>query len=124
MVTPAKSLKWYRELADKKGRLQSGAFLVEGEKAIRQIIAVRPDEITEILSVTAPPPLFRRYPARILTASQFRYISATHTPQGIAAAVRLPPDIYSAGLPADAGKRILLLEDVQDPGNVGPLIRP
>ena len=123
MVTPAKSLKWYRELADKKGRLKSGAFLIEGEKAIRQIIAGRPDEITEILSVEEPPPLFRRYPVRIVTASQFRYISATQTPQGIAAVVLLPKDIYSAGLPADAGKRILLLEDVQDPGNVGALIR-
>ena len=123
MSTPLKSLKWYRELADKKGRLKSGVFLVEGDKAIRQIIAGRPNAITEILSVEEPPPPCRDYPVRMVTASQFRYISATQTPQGIAAVVRLPADIYSATLPEDAGHRILLLEDIQDPGNVGALIR-
>jgi TrmH family RNA methyltransferase len=123
MAAPLKSLKWYRSLADKKGRLEAGFFLIEGDKAISQIIAGHPDATAEILSVDEPPPLFRRYPARTLTASQFRYISAAQTPQGIAAVVRIPVDISSASLPVNAGSRVLLLEDIQDPGNVGTLIR-
>lgn len=121
-VTP-KSLKWYRELADKKGRVNYGVFLVEGEKAISQIIAASPESITEIVSKVEPPHLFRPYPVRGVNESEFRYISATQTPQGIAAVVRLPPDAYSANLPANTGSRVLLLEDVQDPGNTGTLIR-
>ena len=39
------------------------------------------------------------------------------------AAVLLPPDTYSEKLPGDYSGRILLLEDIQDPGNVGALIR-
>ena len=39
------------------------------------------------------------------------------------AVVRLPVDTYSGSLPEDAGNKILLLEDIQDPGNVGTLIR-
>ncbi|MFC1968772.1 TrmH family RNA methyltransferase [Chloroflexota bacterium] len=39
------------------------------------------------------------------------------------AVVRLPLDVYSGYLPEDVGNRILLLEDIQDPGNVGTLIR-
>ncbi len=120
---PVKSLKWYRQLADKKGRLETGVFLVEGEKAIRQIAAFHPDAITEVLSVTEPPPLYRHYPVRIVTASQFRYISSAQTPQGIAAVVKIPQDTYSSKVPEDAGRHILLLEDIQDPGNVGTLIR-
>jgi TrmH family RNA methyltransferase len=123
MATSEKSLKWYRQLADKKGRLAAGVFAVEGEKAIRQIAAARPEAITEIISVAEPPPLFRKYPARIINASQFRYISSAQSPQGILAVVKIPEDIYTANLPQDTGSRILLLEDIQDPGNVGALIR-
>jgi TrmH family RNA methyltransferase len=123
VLTPLKSLKWYRELADVKGRLKNGVFLVEGDKAIRQIMANRPGEITEILAVEEPPAVYRDYPVRFITASQFSYISSTRTPQGIAAVVRLPDDIYSPGLPPETGSRVLLLEDIQDPGNAGTLIR-
>ncbi len=39
------------------------------------------------------------------------------------AVVHLPVDMYSGYLPEDVGDKILLLEDIQDPGNVGTLIR-
>jgi TrmH family RNA methyltransferase len=123
MPPPLKPLKWYKELADKKGRLEAGAFLVEGERAIRQIAESHPEAIAEILSVEAPPPACGKYPLRQLTESQFRAICHTKTPQGIMAVVRLPADTYSTSLPGDAGSKILLLEDIQDPGNVGTLIR-
>ncbi|MBN1160618.1 MAG: RNA methyltransferase [Dehalococcoidales bacterium] len=118
-----KSLKWYRQLAERKGRLEAGAFTVEGEKAILQIAASRPEAITEIVSLERPPTPLQDYPVRKVTASQFKYIGSTQTPQGIMAVVRIPADTYSSNLPADPGKRILLLEDIQDPGNTGTLIR-
>lgn len=123
MSATLKPLKWYKELAEKKGRLKAGAFAVEGDRAIRQIMSVHPDEITEIIAIEEPPAAYRDYPSRLVTESQFRNISSTKTPQGIMAVVRIPEDIYSASLPRDAGRRILLLEDIQDPGNVGTLIR-
>ncbi len=120
---PEKSLKWYRQLADKKGRLETGLFLVEGEKAIRQIVASHPEAISEIISVAESPTILSKYPQRLVNSSEFRYISSTQTPQGIAAVVKIPPDIYSPTPPKDVGNHILLLEDIQDPGNVGTLIR-
>ncbi len=123
MPAPLKPLKWYKELSDKKGRLKGGAFIVEGDKAIRQIMSIRPDEIIEIISIKEPPAAYRHYPARLVTESQFRNISSNRTPQGIMAVVRIPEDIYSARLPEEAGNKILLLEDIQDPGNIGTLIR-
>jgi TrmH family RNA methyltransferase len=86
-------------------------------------MAAHPDEITEILTVEEPPTAYRHYPARLVTETQFRYISSTRTPQGIMAVVRIPADVYTDHLPQDIGNRILLLEDIQDPGNVGTLIR-
>lgn len=123
MTMPVKSLKWYRQLADRKGRLEAGFFLVEGEKAIRQIVASHPEAITEIIAVEEPPADFRHYPVREVSESQFRYISSTQTPQGMTAVVKIPEDLYTANLPEDTGNRILLLEDIQDPGNAGTLIR-
>ena len=123
MSTPLKSLKWYKKLATRKGRLEAGAFLVEGSSAIRQIIGSHPDEIIEILTMEEPLPVYRNYPVRLVTESQFRSICLTRTPQGTMAVVRLPVDMCSGYLPEDAGNKILLLEDIQDPGNVGTLIR-
>ena len=123
MSTPLKSLKWYKKLATKKGRLEAGAFLVEGNSAIKQIISSHPDEIIEILTIEEPPPVYCNYPVRLISESQSRSICLTRTPQGTIAIVRLPVDIYSDYLPEDTGNKILLLEDIQDPGNVGTLIR-
>lgn len=116
-------IKWYRSLADKEGRLSAQAFLVEGEKAIRQIIDNHPSDVREILSVHQPPDFCRGYSWKQLTESQFKSISSTKTPQLLAALVDLPADVYTSKLPDDAGSRVLLLENVQDPGNVGTLIR-
>jgi RNA methyltransferase, TrmH family len=123
MASEAKSLKRYRELADKKGRLQQGVFLVEGEKSISQIMASHPGDITEIIAEVETPSLFRRYPIRTVTASQFQYISSAQTPQGISAVVKLPLGIYTSNVPSSPASRILLLENIQDPGNAGTLIR-
>jgi TrmH family RNA methyltransferase len=123
MSTPLKPLRWYKELATKKGRLEAGAFLVEGDRAIKQVISRHPDEVIEILTIEEPLPLYRNYPVRLVTESQFRSICLTRTPQGTMAVVHLPMDVFSDYLPEDAGNKILLLEDIQDPGNVGTLIR-
>lgn len=123
MTEPGKSLKWYRELARKKGRLDVGAFLVEGDRAIRQIIGMDPNSIIEIVAEKEPSSIYRDYSIRRVTESQFTYISSTRTPQGILAVVRIPEALYSDDLPEDIGQKLLLLEDIQDPGNTGTLIR-
>lgn len=123
MVAPLKPLKWYKHLATKKGRLEGGAFVIEGEKAIRQTIATQPENIIEILTTEEAPPAYAAYPARRLTESQFKSICQTRTPQGIMAVIRLPEDIYTGSLPENTGGKILLLKDIQDPGNTGTLIR-
>ncbi len=118
-----KPVKWYKSLASRKGRLEAGAFLVEGERAIRQVISSSPGALIEILSTAEPAPDYSDYPARLLTDNQMGTISSTRTPQGIIAVVRPPAEMYWDRMPDSPGTRILLLEDVQDPGNVGALIR-
>ena len=122
-IPPLKSLKWYRKLAARKGRLEAGAFVVEGERAVRQLVDGHADEIIEIIAVDRAPASFRALPCRLLAEDQFAGISQTRSPQGILAVVSLPAEAYSAKPPPEPGGRLLLLEDIQDPGNVGGLIR-
>jgi len=122
-TNPLKPIKWYKNLATRKGRLEAKAFLVEGTRAIRQIISNNPDELIEIVSTKKLAPFYHNYAKRYVTDSQLCSISSTKTPQETIAVVRLPLDMYSDHLPDKIGTKILLLEDVQDPGNVGTLIR-
>lgn len=121
-----KPLKWYAELSSVRGRRESGCFLVEGFRAIHQIYSASPQVIDELLlvdTVDSPPKELSGIPWFLVTFSQLKKISSSVTPQGIVAVVRLPSDVYGTTLPRETGNRILLLEDIQDPGNIGTLIR-
>ena len=120
---PLKSIKWYKTLSTGRGRLEAGAFLLEGSRAIDQVINGHPDALIEILSIAELPASYRRFNVRTINAKQLDSICSTKTPQGIVAVVRLPRDMYSDHLPEETGGKILLLEDIQDPGNVGTLLR-
>jgi len=123
LAQPLQPLKYYRRLATRKGRLEAGAFVVEGERAVAQVAENHPAAILEIVTVEGVPAPHPQYPRRTLTGSQFRHIATSRTPQGVLAVVSLPAEAYSDSLPEDPGNRLLLLEDIQDPGNVGTLIR-
>ncbi len=118
-----KPIKWYKNLATRKGRLEAEAFLIEGDRAIRQIISSHPDDIIEVVYTEELPPFYHQYSNRLVTDSELRSICSNKAPQGIIAVVGLPLYTYSDQLPDNIGAKILLLEDVQDPGNVGTLIR-
>ncbi len=123
MPEPLKPLSWYKELSEGKSRRESGCFLVEGERAIRQVAGIRPEAVTELISSIPLPPDLDRYPVRTVTEKQLRSVSTASTPQGLIAVVRLPQESYAESLPDTPGCRVLVLEDIQDPGNVGTLIR-
>lgn len=122
-MTTSHLIRRLKALSSKRERVEAGLFVVEGERAIRQILGSRPDDVVEIIATNEKASGFKERPVRKLSARQFRAIASAKTPQGILAVVRQPPDCYSGRPPKDPGNRILLLEDVQDPGNVGTLIR-
>jgi TrmH family RNA methyltransferase len=60
---------------------------------------------------------------RHLTDAQYSSVSLSQSPQGLLAVVRLPQGCYTEELPKNPGSKILLLEHIQDPGNIGTLVR-
>ena len=115
-------LGWYRSLANIEGRLEKGFFLVEGERAARQVMETGPSAVDELVGVSQDYRL-GEYPFRRISEKQFTRIATSRTPQGIMAVVSLPLQTYSRQFPQNPGNKILLLEDVQDPGNIGTLVR-
>jgi TrmH family RNA methyltransferase len=117
-------LKWYKSLQTSKGRDDRQAFLVEGHRAIRQIAQVAGHRIKEIIyseEMKEISGLAR--PFHHIPSAQFRSISLSQHPSGPLAVVTLPEDCDRTDLPSLCGNKILVLEDIQDPGNAGTLVR-
>ncbi|MFC2027203.1 TrmH family RNA methyltransferase [Chloroflexota bacterium] len=121
--SPLKPLNWYKNLTSKRGRIDAGAFLIEGNKAIRQIAENHPSEVIEIITAESPVIDFGNHPVRVVTEKQFNSISHVKTPQGMMAVLHLSEAIYTDELPETIGSKVLLLENIQDPGNVGTILR-
>ncbi|MCL2183567.1 MAG: RNA methyltransferase [Chitinispirillia bacterium] len=123
-----KPLSWYKSLSLPKNRRQYGYFLIEGKRAVDQVLTFHRDSVEEILCTDgALPsiPLSNDVPVRTLPDVNIKSICASKTPQGIAALVRIPADVYTSKIPErpSLNNSVLLLEHIQDPGNAGTLIR-
>lgn len=116
-----RALKWYKKLLTSKGRKKEGYFLVEGIRQVTEIIKSQNFEIEEVLLSEKQSDFLTNLPTIFFTEEQLKSISDANTPSGIIALVRLPKDIESREIPKSS--KILFLEDLQDPGNVGTLIR-
>ena len=119
-------LAW-RALKDTKGRRAHEAFLVEGQRMAEEALASAfPLEALLIrdgyLSPESLPAFFRdrrldrEPPVFFLPEHVFAAVCDTKTPQGIAAVLRILPRPL-------AGRRFIALDGLQDPGNVGTILR-
>jgi TrmH family RNA methyltransferase len=108
-----------RLLHSAKGRAHQGLFLVEGEHLV--VEALHYGEVELILLREDFPPLegFENVRRECFSSRAFGEFSTLETPPGIAARVRIPQQ----GTSFQESPLLLVLEGVQDPGNVGTLIR-
>ena len=108
----------FRSLKDKKGREEQQSFLVEGVRMVQEALASS-FHVRAVLLREDFIPDFRLpadIPAYLLPAHVFQSVCDTKTPQGIAAVLTMQAREAS-------GPRLLALDGVQDPGNVGTIIR-
>ena len=116
-----------RELATPKGRAAQCAFLCDGEHLTAEALAACPRSVRTLfveenkrekyapllMQATAETACFM-VNERVMTT-----LSQVTTPQGIAAVVELPRMVPLN----EMGNKLVLLENVQDPGNVGTILR-
>ena len=113
-------VKEARKLLLRKERKESGLHLIESEKLVREAIASGAKIVSCFIEdgfAFNPPQGAIHY---TVTRAVLESLCESQTPQGVVAVVETPaltpPETYPSGL-------ALVLDGVQDPGNVGAILR-
>lgn len=115
-------VKRWKKLHTKKGRDTAGRFLVEGFHLVEE--AIKADMMVEYIlmkeDTVLPATLsVQNQDVIIVSDAVMKELSETETPQGIAAVCVIP----SAPEVDQLTGQYLLLDRIQDPGNLGTMIR-
>jgi TrmH family RNA methyltransferase len=120
-----------RDLQRRKARERSGRFVAEGVRTVEELLkstlaidgvlvaesATQAPRTAQLLAQAAD----RRAPVVTVSDREFDSAAGTEAPQGVLAVAKVP-EFTVASLPA-SGVRLLVLDAVQDPGNVGTILR-
>ncbi len=105
------------KLADKKYRKKSGCYVIEGERLVRDAI-LHGAQVQNVFVAESVAQKLCFDGAIIVSDRVFAKMSATVNSQGVLAVAKIP----FAELCAPKGD-CLILDNLQDPGNIGTLIR-
>jgi TrmH family RNA methyltransferase len=129
--TPVKLLTLARDLTRRKARERQGLFVAEGVRCVEELVASPlPLHGALIGPQLAESPrgqdLLARLRARTtveeVSAAEFASAAATDSPQGVLGLGAIP-DRSLAQLGGSGALRLLVLDGIQDPGNVGTILR-
>lgn len=120
-------IKEVRSLSNKKGRMTAQAILLEGYRLVKDAL----DSGAEIRYLIISDSFFQKEELFLSQMSNiksvqvpdelFSRISETDSPQGILAVAEKP--VYDKKEIISSIKRVIALENIQDPGNLGTIIR-
>ena len=123
MVT-ASRIKQIKSLSQKKFRKESGLFVAEGEKVVSELLENVNWEIHQIFATDS---WLEKYsipaniPAEKVSPKDLKRISTLVTPNNVLAVVKIPERII--GNIRLQKRHTLLLDNIQDPGNFGTILR-
>ena len=124
-------LKFYRGLLTKKYRQQYGQFLVEGLRLCEEALAVGHVRVCIVDNSLIPRGRMKKLLAAVeehhipffsLAHSSFLTLCETQSPQGVIL-VADKPQYFLSDIVQRKSARILALDAIKDPGNLGTIIR-
>ncbi len=107
-------VKYYKKLREKKYILEYNKYVVEGEHLVEE---ASKSGVLESIIVGEENKYDFNVPVEILSCKDIKSISLLNSVPNIMGVVRLKVDNVIKG------KKIIILDDVQDPGNIGTIIR-
>lgn len=123
----SRQVKYVRQLMNKsKVRRTEGLFVVEGIRMFSEIPRLDVEKVyvsESFLKVHKMQDLLPGFCCETVTDSVMAAMSDTKTPQGILALVRQKQYTLEAMMKAPGAAHLLLLERLQDPGNLGTILR-
>ncbi|MFD2829150.1 TrmH family RNA methyltransferase [Corticicoccus populi] len=112
-----RKVKELRKLHQRKYRKKTGQFLIEGEHLIEEAVRFKQEIHLIVLTESAVPSFdVETFECMYVSDSVMKVLSSLETPPGMLAVVSYIPA-------NDNGNRVLALDGIQDPGNLGTLIR-
>ena len=124
MLTKAR-IRQVRSLSDKTARSENGLFVAEGRKMVGEALAAGADieriYLTGEEGAGGVDEAVRCGIVERVSDSEMERMSHLKTPSDMLAVIRMPADGGEAAFPA--GELSLCLDGVQDPGNLGTIIR-
>lgn len=119
-------IKYLRSLQLKKFRQKYNKFVVEGDKIVREICEQHPQLIEEIYALPEwldknKLSISLKSQSDAVSAKELERISGMKTPNQVLAVVRQPDQTMPAE--GQIGPICLLLDGIQDPGNLGTILR-
>lgn len=113
-----------RKLKHRKHRELYGKFIIEGLRSVMQIIANKTLEVDAIFVDENKIDQFKDIlmPYYLVETDTFKMLSETSTPQGILAICHIPNQKKIEDLAINSGF-IVATDGIQDPGNMGTIIR-
>lgn len=119
------SVETLKKLQQKKYRMEYGCFIAEGEHLVQELLAATSSQPALLgaqlyctADYTGPKGALATHE---LSRAQMAKISDTKTPQGVFAVV--PVQALFEEKPASDSERVFYLHEVQDPGNLGTILR-
>ena len=115
------SIKYIQSLQQKKFREEHRCFIAEGPKVVAELLAENTFSCRGVYATESflDPAILSSIPYYEVSEIELERISGLKTPNKVLAVFEMRDTI----LPVAAGSLTLVLDDVQDPGNVGTLIR-
>jgi TrmH family RNA methyltransferase len=119
-----RQIKLLRSLHTKKYRQRHGLFLVEGIKNVRCLLSSGVKTLAIYYTNSLPNDLLQEQPCLTvekITPAQMQQISALDTPSPVLALAAIPR--HDTDQPELTQPLLPVLADIQDPGNMGTLLR-
>jgi TrmH family RNA methyltransferase len=116
-----REVKYIQSLCHKKQRVADRLFIVEGEKAVEELLQSH-WPVKQIYATSSWKANHEKVSAlvEVATMEQIQQMSGLNTARNVLALVQMPPDLETTLTP---GGLTLVLDTIQDPGNMGTLLR-